>query len=387
VAYEQFFLQLAHTSGRISCSAKEFCPVVEVCLFKEENEMRIQMVASAAAVLTFGALLTGCGTAANNDTNNAGNTTGAAPKSNFKVGLVTDTGGLNDHGFNFLSNQGLQQAVKQLGVQGAVVQSQSANDYVPNLQRFARQGYNVVIAVGFLMDDAVKQVAPQYPNTKFLIIDDPIQGIPNVTSAIFNTEQCGYLVGAMAGLLEKQGKLPGLNSKNMLGVVGGQAIPPVTSYIAGFQQGVAKTDPGATVEVKFANSFSDQALGSQIAQQEINDGADIIFQVAGGTGVGVINAAKSKHVYAIGVDADQAYLAPDTILTSAVKGVDTSTFDVIKQAVNQQLRSGIQYFNLKNDGVGLGTVNPKVPEDVQKQVDQLAQQIKDGTITVSPNMK
>lgn len=349
--------------------------------------MRRQMVASAAAVLTLGALLVGCGTTANNDTNNTGNTTGTAPKTNFKVGLVTDTGGLNDHGFNFLSDQGLQEAEKELGVQGSVVQSQSANDYVPNLERFAREGYNVVIAVGFLMDNAVRQVAPQYPNTKFLIIDDSIQGIPNVTSAVFNTEQCGYLVGAMAGLLEKQGKLPGLNGKNILGVVGGEAIPPVTSYIAGFQQGVAKTDPSATVEVKFANSFSDQALGSQIAQQEINDGADIIFQVAGSTGIGVIDAAKSRHVYAIGVDADQSYLAPDTILTSAVKGVDTATFDVIKQALDHHWKSGIQYFNLKNGGVGLGKVNPKVPQDIQKQVDQLAQQIKNGTITVSPNMK
>ncbi|GMA49248.1 BMP family ABC transporter substrate-binding protein [Alicyclobacillus contaminans] len=346
--------------------------------------MKKHLAATIAAAITLGTLVAGCG---NTGTNSAGNTTGAASKTNFKVGLVTDTGGLNDHGFNYLADQGLVQAEKQLGVTGSVVQSQDANSYVPNLQRFASQGYNLVIAVGFLMEDAVKQVAPQYPNTKFLIIDDPITGISNVTSAMFKTEQCGYLVGAMAGLLEKQNKLPGLNSQNILGVVGGQNIPPVTSYIAGFQQGVQKTDPGAKVEVTFANSFSDQALGSQIAQQEISDGADILFQVAGGTGIGVINAAKSKHVYAIGVDADQAYLAKDTVLTSATKGVDTATFDVIQQAVNNQWKSGIQYFDLKNNGVGLGSINANVPSDVKQQVDALAQQIKDGTITVSANMQ
>lgn len=348
--------------------------------------MRKQFATSAVAVLTIGALIAGCGTPANN-AGTAGNTTGTAPKVNFKVGLVTDTGGLNDHGFNFLSNEGLTKAEKEVGVTGSVVQSKSEADYVPNLQNFAQQGYNLVIAVGFLMDQAVKQVAAQYPNTKFLIIDDPITGIPNVTSAMFNTEQCGYLVGAMSGLMEKQKGISEINDKNVLGVVGGMKIPPVTSYIAGFQQGVEKTDPGAQVIVKFADSFTDQALGSSIAKDEISNGADIIFQVAGGTGVGVINAAKSAGVFAIGVDADQNYLAQDTVITSALKGVDTATYDVIKQSVNKQFQAGIQNFSLTNDGVGIAPTNSKVPKDVQDQVNQLADQIKNGTIKVSADMK
>ncbi len=347
--------------------------------------MRKRFATSAVAVLTLGALVAGCGTPANNT--NQGNTTGSAPKSNFKVGLVTDTGGLNDHGFNYLSNAGLEKAEKELGVQGSVVQSKSESDYVPNLQKFAQQGYNLVIAVGFLMENAVKQVAPQYPNTKFLIIDDPIEGIPNVTSAMFKTEQCGYLVGAMAGLMEKQTGIKELNPQNVLGVVGGMKIPPVTSYIAGFQQGVEKTDPGAKVIVKFANSFTDQALGSNIAKDEISNGADIVFQVAGGTGVGVIKAAQTSGVFSIGVDADQAYLAPESVLTSALKGVDTATYDVIKDTLQNNFKSGIQYFDLANDGVGIGKVNGKVPKDIVDQVNQLAQQIKDGTIKVSADMK
>lgn len=341
---------------------------------------------SAITVLTMGGLVAGCG-ATNNTTTTNTPTTGAATHTDFKVALVTDTGGLNDKGFNYLSSVGLNKAKAEFGVTTSVVQSQSDADYVPNLQHFGQAGYNLVIAVGYLMDGAVKQVAAQYKNTKFLIIDDQIDGMPNVTSAIFNSEQCGYLVGAMAGLMEKQTGIKGMKGKNTVGVVGGQPIPPVDSYIAGFQQGIEKADPGAKVLLKYANSFTDQALGSQIAQSEIANGADIIFQVAGGTGVGVINAAKSAGVYAIGVDADQMYVSPQAVLTSAMKGVDTATYDVIKSSVNNQFKSGVQYFHLSNNGVGLGTMNPIVPKDIIDQVNQYSDQIKSGSITVSATVK
>ena len=338
---------------------------------------------SSVAALTL--LVGGCGTAGNNTA--SGNQTGGAKTVNFKVGLVTDTGGLNDHGFNHLSDVGLVKAEHDLGVQGSVVQSTDASDYVPNLTAFAQKKYNLVIAVGYLMDAAVKQVAKEYPNTKFLIIDDSITGIPNVTGAIFKTEQCGYLVGATAGLMEKATGIPKMNKQNVVGVVGGQNIPPVTSYIAGFQQGVEKTDPGATILVKFAGSFNDQPQGSQIAQSEISNGADIVFQVAGGTGVGVIQAAQKAGVYAIGVDADQNYLAPDTVITSATKGVDTATYNVIKEALDNQFKAGDQYFDLSNNGVGMAPANSAVPKSIVQQVNQLATQIKSGQIKVSATMQ
>lgn len=339
---------------------------------------------SAAAVVTLAGLLAGCGKTGNTTTTNTA--AGPAAKTAYKVALVTDTGGLNDHGFNYLSDQGLEKAKGELGITTAVVQSKSEADYVPNLQKFAQGGYNLVIAVGFLMDSAVKQVAAQYPNTKFLIIDDPITNLPNVTSAMFKTEQCGYLVGAMAGLMEKTTGIKGMKGQNTLGVVGGQKIPPVDSYIAGFEQGVKKVDPSAKVIVKYANSFTDQALGSSIAQNEISSGADIIFQVAGGTGVGVINAAKSAGVYAIGVDADQNYIAPDTVVTSALKGVDTATYDVIKNAATNNFKSGVQEFDLSNNGVGVAKFIDAVPQDIQKQVNDLADQIKSGSITVTTDL-
>lgn len=351
--------------------------------------MKKRFVRTGVALLAAGTLLAGCGANTSNNATSGSNATSTGTKSNssFKVGLVTDTGGLNDHGFNYLADLGLNNAKKQLGVTTNVVESHSESDYVPNLQKFAQNGYNLVIAVGFLMDAAVKQVAKQYPNTKFLIIDDSITGVPNVTDALFNTEQCGYLVGAMAGLMEKQKNIPGLKGTNTLGVIGGQNIPPVTSYIAGFQQGVAKVDPSAKVIVKFANSFSDQALGSQIAQSEISNGADIIFPVAGGTGIGSIDAAKSAGVYAIGVDADQNYLAPQTVITSALKGVDTATYDVIQQTLQGQFKAGDQFFNLSNNGVGIAKPISVVPQSIVDQVNKLSDQIKSGTITVSATMK
>lgn len=340
---------------------------------------------AAAAVLGMSALAAGCG--AGTGAGAANNTTAAGGgHPDFKVALVTDTGGLNDHGFNYLSSVGLDRAKKDFGITTAVTESHAQSDYVPNLTRFAQQGYNLVIAVGFLMDSAVKQVAKQYPNTKFLIIDDDIEGQPNVTSALFKTEQCGYLVGALAGLMEQQKGIQGLNDKNVLGVVGGMQIPPVDSYIAGFVQGVKKTDPSATVEIKYAGSFNDQAQGQQVAQQEIADGADIIFQVAGGTGLGVINACKNAGVYAIGVDADQNYVAPQTVITSALKGVDTATYDVIKQALNNQFKSGAQYFDLANNGVGIAPTNSVVPKSIVDQVNQLADQVKSGQIQVSATL-
>ncbi|QQE81163.1 BMP family ABC transporter substrate-binding protein [Alicyclobacillus sp. SO9] len=339
---------------------------------------------TSVAALTM--MLAGCG-AKTGGGNQSNGTSGSGAHSNFKVGLVTDTGGLNDHGFNHLSDVGLVKAEKQLGVTGNVVSSKSASDYVSNLTTFAQKHYNLVIAVGYLMDSAVKQVSKEYPKTKFLIIDDSITGIPNVTGALFKTEQCGYLAGVMAGMMEKQGKAPRLNSKNILGVVGGQKIPPVTSYIAGFQQGVKKVDSGATILVKYANSFSDQAKGSEIAQSEISNGADIVFQVAGATGIGVIKAAQKAKVYAIGVDANQNYLAPKTVITSATKGVDTATYDVIKQALDGKFKSGDQYFDLSNNGVGLAPANSAVPKSIVSQVQKYRSEIKSGKITVSAKLQ
>lgn len=307
---------------------------------------------------------------------------GTASTKAIRVGLVTDVGGLNDHSFNYLANQGLQRAVQQLGVQGKVVESHNQTDYVPNLTNFAQQGYDLVIAVGFLMTDAVKQVAPQYPNTKFLLIDDQITGIPNVASAMFRSEQAGYLVGALTGLVEKNHALPNLKGQDKVAVIGGMKIPPVDSYIAGFQAGVKAVDPKIQVNLVYEGKFDDPTGGREVALSQIAQGADILFHVAGGTGTGVINAAEAQKVYAIGVDADQNYLAPDTVITSALKRVDVATFDIIKAVKDGTFQSGVHWFDLKNDGVGYAKPIAAVPQSIVQQVEQIRQQIIDGKIQV-----
>jgi len=336
-----------------------------------------RFVSSLAIVLILAVGLVGCGNTA------APTPTPTQAKTEFKVGLVTDVGGLNDKSFNYLANLGLEKAVKDLGVTKGVVESKQMTDYETNLSRFAQEKYNLVIAVGFLMYDAVEKVSKDYPDVKFMIIDSSITDRPNVASAMFKTEQCGYLVGVLSGLMEKTPGIPNALGKNTVGLVGGMAIPPVNDYIAGFIQGAKSVDSDIKIDLKYTGKFDDPALGKQTALAQIAGGADIVFHIAGGTGTGVIDAAKEKKVYAIGVDADQNYMAPDNVITSALKGMDVATFDIIKSAMDNKFKSGDVLFDLSNDGVGFATPTKVVPKEVTDKVNAVAKQIKDGTVKVT----
>jgi len=340
-----------------------------------------RFISSLAVVLILTLALVGCGKTS---------TTAPAPnepvKKVFKVGLVTDMGGLNDHSFNFLANQGLEKAEKELGITKGVVESKQMTDYETNLTRFAQDKYNLIIAVGFLMHDAVEKVSKDYPDVKFMIIDSSITDRPNVASAMFKTEQCGYLVGVMSGLLEKAPGIPNAKGKNTVGLVGGMAIPPVNDYIAGFIQGAKSVDSDIKIDLKYTGKFDDPALGKSTALSQIAGGADIVFHIAGGTGTGVIAAAKEKNVYAIGVDADQNYMAPENVITSALKGMDVATFDTIKGAMDNKFKSGEVFFDLSNNGVGFATPTKVVPQAIVDKINDAAKQIKDGKIKVSTEM-
>ncbi|WP_041591628.1 BMP family lipoprotein [Thermoanaerobacter mathranii] len=346
------------------------------------KKWRVVLAFVLILLLAVSVFLSGCSSKTKQESTQPQTTTQEAKNKDFKVGLVTDVGGINDHSFNQMAYEGLQRAAKELGVTVNVIQSKQMTDYVPNLTNFAQQGYDLVIAVGFLMHDAVEEVSQKFPDTKFLIIDSEVTDRENVSSAIFKTEESSYLVGAMAGLMEKE-KVGKVKGTNVIGVIGGMQAPAIDRFIAGYQQGAKAVNPDIKILVNYANSFNDPATGKQMALTQISQGAEIIFQVAGGTGDGIIKAAQEKNVYAIGVDADQSYLAPDNILTSALKRVDVATFDIIKDTLNGNFKSGVVYFDLKNDGVGLGTVNKDVPQSIVDKVNQLAQDIKDGKITVS----
>lgn len=334
-----------------------------------------RFVSSLAILLILAVGLVGCG--------NTAAPTPTAAKDEFKVGLVTDVGGLNDKSFNFLANKGLEKAVTDLGVTKGVVESKQMTDYETNLSRFAEEKYNLVIAVGFLMYDAVEKVSKDYPDVKFMIIDSSITDRPNVASAMFKTEQCGYLVGVLSGLMEKTSGIPNALGKNTVGLIGGMAIPPVNDYIAGFIQGAKSVNSDINIDLKYTGKFDDPALGKQMALSQIAGGADIVFHIAGGSGTGVIDAAKEKNVYAIGVDADQNYMAPDNVITSALKGMDVATFDIIKSVIDDKFKSGDVLFDLSNDGVGFATPTKVVPQEVTDKVNAAAKQIKDGTIKVT----
>ena len=248
--------------------------------------------------------------------------TQAATGKKIRVGLVTDIGGLNDRSFNALANKGLNDAKSQLGVEGRVLTSDSNSDYVPNLSSLAQQKYDLVVGVGFLMAEAVNTVAKKFPDTKFAVIDVSQASLKdkpkNVEGLLFAEQQAGYLAGYLAGDYAKENNIDTISS------VGGQKIPPVDHYIAGYQAGAKAANPDIKTLNAYSQDFVDQAKCKEIALDQIERGSGVVFQVAGQCGLGALNAAKEQKKQGIGVDADQAYLGSH-IITSAVRRFRRST--------------------------------------------------------------
>jgi basic membrane protein A len=338
---------------------------------------RFSVIALAAV------LLAGCG--GSSKSSSSSNTATAAAGKKAYVVLVTDIGQLNDHGFNQLAYDGLKRAEKDLGIRGNVFQSPSSADYVPNLATAARQGADLVISVGFDQANSIAKVAKQFPNTHFAIIDVDWHDLPghpaNVEGLIFREQQVGYLAGYLAGLVEKS-----QGGSNTIGSVGGQKQPPVDRYIAGYQAGAKAADPGVKLLNDYSQEWVDQAKCKTLAQNQISAGANIVFQVAGGCGLGVLDAAKQDHVWGIGGDADQSYLGPQ-VLTSAEKGVDTSVYSTVQQVLAGKFKGGTNaVFDLSNNGVRLGKISPKVPSADKRKVEAVAKQIASGKITNIPTV-
>jgi basic membrane protein A and related proteins len=307
------------------------------------------------------------------------------PAKVYKIGLVTDTGGLNDKSFNHLADVGLEKAKVDFKVQGDVVESHSGDDYVPNLTNFASKKYDLVIGVGFLMATAVGTVSGQFPNINFAIIDGAGTDAkgndlkhPNVQSLFFSEQDAGAMVGALAGLLEKQGKAK--KNAHVISAVGGISIPPVNHYIAGYKWAATMEDPSIKVLVGYSNDFSDPTKCSGVAASQIGFGADVLFQVAGGCGLGVIKAADTAHLYSIGVDADQKD-SGTSVIASALKKVDVATFDAIQGVKNGTFQGGVQTFSLQNGGVGYAADNLSLPEDVMAALTDMTTKIKSGQLT------
>jgi basic membrane protein A len=343
-----------------------------------------QLAAAGTAVaVVLAALAAGCG----GSDESTGSTTETAtttttPASGLKAALVADAGQLNDNGFNELAYKGLKRAERVLGIKGRVVEAKSAADYIPNMSTLARQGYDLVIGVGFAQGDAIAAVAKRYPQTDFAIVDvdqATLKGKPqNVQGLLFREEQVGYLVGYLGALSAKRA------GKESISAVGGFKEPPVDRYIAGYRAGAEKAVPGTKVVWGYSQDWEDQAKCKELALNQIAAGSEVVFQVAGGCGLGALSAAKDRGVWGIGVDGDQAFLGPH-VLTSALKGVDSAVFLTIKSLQDGTFAGGKNtVFGIDQEGVGLGTLSPKANKQDVAATEKIEQELASGEITGIP---
>ena len=333
-------------------------------------------VAALAAVAVIAASLVGTGA--------------AAPVATYKAGLVSDVGRFNDKGFNQNQLKGLKMAKAKIpGLEISALESHAAGDYLPNFASLARKGFNIIVGAGFLLAEQEAKVAKQFPNTKFAITDYPAEippfngtKSPNVVGLTYAAQEPSYLVGCLAGLMaKKQG------GDQTIGVVGGVKIPPVDVFLAGYKAGAKKCNPAIKVLIGYSQDFIDQAKCKTVAQNHIDAGSQVEFNVAGPCGLGTLDAAKEAGIWGIGVDVDQSYLGPH-ILTSAVKRVDLGVYRVIKSAKDGTFKGGHSVlFNLANGGVGMGKVAAAVPASYLKKVNALRKQIIAGKIKVPTAVK
>jgi basic membrane protein A and related proteins len=339
-----------------------------------------------AALLACGLLVLGVGCGGDDDegggaadTTTAETDTGAAGEG-ARVGLVSDVGRFNDRSFNQSALEGLNRAEDELGVMGRPIESRQTADYVPNLSTLAREGFDLSIAVGFLLAEATNTTATRFPDSNFAIIDysvkaPPFKSNPNVQGLTFATNENSYMIGCLAALMaERQG------GQQVISAVGGVKLPTVDIFIAGYQAGAKKCNPQIRVLVGYSQDFVAQDKCKEVALNQIARGSQVIFQVAGGCGLGALDAAQERDKWGIGVDRDQSNLGPH-ILTSAVKRVDQSVFLTAQAVQDGTFKGGTDaVFNLENEGVAIGKISSEVPQELIDQMNELKQQIIDGTI-------
>ena len=353
----------------------------------------------SAFLMVIAMLFAACG-----GTSGGGNTptpgTTATTKPAVTAALVTDVGGLNDGGFNQFSYAGYLKAQQQYGFPKVVIQTTSISNalYIQNLTSAANQA-DLVIGVGFLMEVPIYQVAMAMPNKMFALIDGcatktsggDCVNLPNVAPLFFKEQQAGCLVGAIAGQMEVDGKsaAPKLLGHNTIGAVGGFAIPPVVRYIAGYKFCAKMVDPSVTVKIGYSMNFTDPTPCAAIANTQIADNnADILFQVAGGCGIGVLDAATKHNVYSIGVDVDQSKdstgATRPSVITSAIKRIDTAAYDIINLAETGGYTGFVanpMTFDLAHMGVGYAPPSAAVPADAVAKAMAFANMITAGTLT------
>lgn len=305
-------------------------------------------------------------------------------KKKFKVGLVLDTGGLGDKSFNDSAYLGLLEAERKMKILSDVGQPSNKLEEEQHLIAFAQQDYDLIIGVGFAMQDEVFKIAKEYPEKKFAIIDGIIPDSPNVASLLFKEHEGSFLVGALGAMMSKTKKL---------GFVGGMDIPLIRKFETGYIEGAKYVEGSAEVMVKYTGSdpsaWNDPVKGREIALSLITQGCDVIFHAAGGTGGGVIRGCKEKQVYAIGVDSDQDGVEPGVVLTSMVKRCNVAVSKTIQETLEGKFVSGIHNFGIIEDGVGISELKytrDKIPERYLSRLEEIKQDIISGKIKVTDYM-
>lgn len=309
---------------------------------------------------------------------------GASAHKKFTLGIVLDVGGVNDKSFNHLAYVGLQEAIAKYGISGTYIPSSDQAEYVPNITHFAQAHVSLVIATGVLMSNAIYQVARQYPHQKFAIIDGQptdanfvVHRLPNVEDLLFHEQESGFLAGIIAGLMEKNHV--GKAKHNVIGYMGGLPVPAVIRYEAGYVAGAKRVDPSVRVCSGYSQSFTDQGIGDQIGRTQISKGADILFAVAGASGLGYLHAAQTQGRYGIGVDADQGYLGK-FIITSAIKRVDKAVYQAVAATLHGKFRGGDHFYTIRNGGTGFGKPSSVVPRFIVRIANIYDAKMKAGKI-------
>jgi basic membrane protein A and related proteins len=316
----------------------------------------------------------------------------AAPTASTTVALISDIGKFTAHGFNQNQLAGLNKAKKQLGITTISLQSNSTSDYSPNFNTAIRKGSKLVIAAGFLLAPAEATYAKQFPNVHFAITDYTVHTDPfsnkkgkvlykNVEGLTYAANESGCLVGVLAA------KMAAKDGGDTIGAVGGLKIPPVDIWIAGYKYCAQKAVPGTKVLIQYSQDFVATDKCKTVATNEISQGAKVVFQVAGGCGLGVLKAADDAGVWGIGVDVDQ-YKLGKRVLTSGVKRVDNGILAVAKQEQQGKFKGGTDLvFNLKNGGMGVGKINPSVPASYIKLMNSYKAKIIAGKLKVPAAIK
>ncbi len=303
-----------------------------------------------------------------------------------RIALIIAQGGLGDRSYNDLAFAGLTLAAQEFGVEVVPIESPDPVGEGEQLLRTAAEaGFDLVITLEFSHFDPLARVAPDYPDTLFSIVNIVVEG-DNIVSIMFDEHTGSYLAGMMAGLVTTDGDIEQTNDEAVLGAIGGVPSSGIDVFLYGYLQGACAVNPDVEVLIGYANGFGDPASGRELTISMNEQGADVVFQVAGGTGEGVIDAAKDGNFFAVGVDSDQDFLAPGNVLTSMLKRVDVAVYDVISQLVDGTLEGGtVEQYGLDQDGVGISEMTYTrhiVPADYMDQVEEAREAIIAGELDV-----